>query len=84
VAEGIDFTSTEEITRHPKVVEAFAGVVETANAGLASYEQIKKHAVLPLMLSIDDSTLTPTLKITRRVVQKQCTDLIEDLYEDDR
>ena len=83
-AEGIPFASTEEITSHPKAVEAFAKVVETTNAGLASYEQIKKHAVLPLMLSIEDGTLTPTLKVKRRVVEKQYTDLIEGLYVDDR
>ncbi len=83
-AEGIPWTSTEEITRHPKAVEAFAGVVKTTNAGLASYEQIKKHAVLPLMLSIDDGTLTPTLKVKRRVVEKQYTDLIEGLYSEGR
>jgi long-chain acyl-CoA synthetase len=83
-AEGIPFASTEEITSHPKAVEAFAKVVETTNAGLASYEQIKKPAVLPLMLSIEDGTLTPTLKVKRRVVEKQYTDLIERLYVDDR
>jgi long-chain acyl-CoA synthetase len=79
-AEGIPFESTEEITKHPKAVEAFAEVVETTNAGLASYEQIKKHAVLPLMLSVEDGTLTPTLKVKRRVVEKQYTDLIEGMY----
>jgi long-chain acyl-CoA synthetase len=83
-AEGIPFESIEEITRHPKAVEAFAEVVETTNAGLASYEQIKKHAVLPLMLSIEDGTLTPTLKVKRRVVEKQYTDLIEGMYVDNR
>ncbi len=82
--EGIPFASTEEITSHPKAVEAFAKVVETTNAGLASYEQIKKHTVLPLMLSVEDGTLTPTLKVKRRVVEKQYQGLIEDLYVDDR
>ena len=79
--EGISYSSTEEIARHPKLAEAFATVVETTNENLASYEQIKKHAVLPLMLSIDDGTLTPTLKVKRRVVEKQYLDLIESLYE---
>ncbi len=79
--EGISYTSTEEITRHPKLVEAFAEVVENTNENLASYEQIKKHTVLPLMLSIEDGTLTPTLKVKRRVVEKQYLDLIESLYE---
>jgi long-chain acyl-CoA synthetase len=78
--EGVSFTSTEEITRHPKLVDAFATVVETTNDKLASYEQIKKHTVLPLMLSIEDGTLTPTLKVKRRVVEKQYLELIEGLY----
>ena len=79
--EGISYSSTEEIARHPKLAEAFAAVVETTNENLASYEQIKKHSVLPLMLSIEDGTLTPTLKVKRRVVEKQYLDLIESLYE---
>ena len=62
-------------------MEAFAAVVENTNEDLASYEQIKKHSVLPLMLSIEDGTLTPTLKVKRRVVEKQYLDLIENLYE---
>ena len=79
--EGISYSSTEEILRHPKLAEEFAAVVETTNENLASYEQIKKHSVLPLMLSIEDGTLTPTLKVKRRVVEKQYLDLIESLYE---
>ena len=77
----VSYSSTEEITRHPKVAEAFAAVIETTNENLASYEQIKKHTVLPLMLSIEDGTLTPTLKVKRRVVEKQYLELIEGLYE---
>jgi long-chain acyl-CoA synthetase len=79
--ENIAFDSTEEIVKHPKIAEEFSKVVENTNAGLARYEQIKKHAVLPLMLSIDDGTLTPTLKVKRRVVESQYVDLIEGLYE---
>jgi long-chain acyl-CoA synthetase len=79
--EGITYSSTEEVTRNPKLAGAFAEVVEKTNEGLASYEQIKKHAILPLMLSIEDGTLTPTLKVKRRVVEKEYLDLIESLYE---
>ncbi len=79
--QGISFASVEDLTRHPQVVEAYQKVIETTNSGLARYEQIKKHAVLPLMLSIDDGTLTPTLKVKRRVVEGQYEDLIEGMYE---
>lgn len=78
--EGVDFTSIEDLTAHPRVIDAYAAVVASTNVGLAGYEQIKKHTVLPLMLSIDDGTLTPTLKVKRRVVERQYSDLIEAMY----
>jgi long-chain acyl-CoA synthetase len=78
--EGVEYESIEQLTTNPKVLAIFEDVVRTANADLASYEQIKKHTVLPLMLSIDDGTLTPTLKVKRRVVEKQYAELIEGLY----
>ncbi len=79
--EGVSYDSIEDLTANPRVLEVFDNVVKATNADLASYEQIKKHKVLPLMLSIDDGTLTPTLKVKRRVVEKQYTDLIEALYD---
>jgi long-chain acyl-CoA synthetase len=77
---GVKYESIEQLTTNPGVLAMFEDVVRTTNANLASYEQIKKHTVLPLMLSIDDGTLTPTLKVKRRVVEKQYAELIEKLY----
>jgi long-chain acyl-CoA synthetase len=36
--------------------------------------------VLPLMLSIEGGHLTPTLKVKRRVVEKDHQELIDELY----
>jgi long-chain acyl-CoA synthetase len=80
-AEGISFDSIEELTKNPKVLQLFTEVVETTNEKLARYEQIKKFEVLPLMLSIDGGHLTPTLKVKRRVVEKDYEDLIESIYQ---
>ena len=79
-AEGIEYGSIDELTRHPKLHQLCAKVVEQTNAPLARYEQIKKFAILPLMLSIEGGHLTPTLKVKRRVVEKDYTELIEKLY----
>ena len=62
------------------MAELFDDVVTNANASLARYEQIKKHRVLPVSLSIEGGQLTPTLKVKRRVVEQQFADLIEQLY----
>jgi len=80
--QGIEFESVEELTRHPKVVELYQKVLENVNAGLARYEQVKKFRVLPMMLSVEEGQLTPTLKVKRRVVEKQFADLIEAMYNE--
>jgi long-chain acyl-CoA synthetase len=79
-AHGLDQLSVEELTRHPDLKAEYAALINRINEGLARYEQIKKFEVLPLMLSIDGGHLTPTLKVKRRVVEKDYADLIESIY----
>ncbi|MGD8440937.1 MAG: long-chain fatty acid--CoA ligase [Holophagae bacterium] len=78
--EGVSYTSVEELTKHPTLARSYARMIEETNANLARYEQIKKFVVLPLMLSIEGGHLTPTLKVKRRVVEKDYAELIESLY----
>jgi long-chain acyl-CoA synthetase len=47
---------------------------------LASYEQIKRFALLPKEFSIDSGELTPTLKVKRKIVEQKWKDEIEALY----
>jgi len=78
--EGIEFEAVEDLFQHPKVLEKLREIVDSTNQGLARYEQIKKFAVLPMMLSVEGGHLTPTLKVKRRVVEKEFADTIEALY----
>ena len=63
---------------------AFSAYLEThvarINATLASFESIKRFAVLPGQLSVDDGTLTPTLKLRRRTIDERYRDVIDSLY----
>ena len=79
-ARGIAFTSASELTAHPDVVAAYESAVETVNAGLARYEQIKTFRVLPGPLSLEGGHLTPTLKVKRRVVEREQAGLIDEMY----
>jgi long-chain acyl-CoA synthetase len=81
-ARGIDATNLEELTKHPDLLAEVASGINQTNQGLARYEQIKKFEVLPVMLSVDGGHLTPTLKVKRRVVEKDYAELIESLYAD--
>jgi long-chain acyl-CoA synthetase len=80
-AQGLTWTSIEELTRQPQVVALYEAAVNEVSSKLARYEQIRKFAVLPLMLSIEGGHLTPTLKVKRRVVAKDYSELIQKLYQ---
>jgi long-chain acyl-CoA synthetase len=55
-------------------------VVEKS-ADLASFEQVRKVALLPRDLTIADGELSPTLKVKRRVVEQRYADLIDAAYK---
>jgi len=65
---------------NPEVLRRVAAAIERANARLARFEQIKKHALLPRDFSIEEGTLTPTLKIKRKAVAARYREEIESLY----
>lgn len=58
----------------------FAGVVDAANQGLASFETVKYFALLPRDFTEADDELTPSLKKKRRVITRHFEPVIDELY----
>jgi len=54
--------------------------VEAINAQLARYETIKRHFIAERPLSVDDGTLTSSLKLRRKAVYERLRDRFEALY----
>lgn len=81
-ASGIASGSLDDLVRREDVRALFQSIVDEANADLASFEQVKRFALLPTQFSIDGGELTPTLKLKRRVVMERWQDAIEGIYED--
>jgi long-chain acyl-CoA synthetase len=54
--------------------------VDAVNAGLPSYETIKKFAVVEVPLTVNDGLLTATLKVRRKKVYERFLDVFEGLY----
>jgi long-chain acyl-CoA synthetase len=69
-----------EWAARPEVQAALAARVEEANAGLPRFQQVKKWAQLPGPLSVEEGTLTPTLKVKRAGVERVHAELISGLY----
>ena len=77
---GVDAGDLARVVAHPDLAREFARAVESANAKLARFEQIKTFRILPEPLTVEGGALTPTMKVKRRVVTEAYADLIEEMY----
>ena len=80
--QGIKFANNAELAAHPWVHALIDSEVKRLTIHLARYETIKRFALLPEDFTFDNGSLTFTLKLKRRVVEKQYADIIESLYAD--
>jgi long-chain acyl-CoA synthetase len=78
--QGISFASHEEMAAHPAVRSLIEGEVKRLTAHLAQWETIKRFALLPEDFTFDNGSLTFTLKLKRRVVEKNYREIIDKLY----
>lgn len=73
----------KEMTEKKELNDEIGRVIEELNKKeLASYESLKKFAILPSDLSVDDGELTPSLKVKRKVVEKKYKHLLDAFYKD--
>jgi long-chain acyl-CoA synthetase len=77
---GVKFSSRKELVKSPHVQALYEGIVEELNRNLAQYEKLKKVLVIPTELSIDDGTLTPSMKLRRRHLEERYRKEIDALY----
>jgi long-chain acyl-CoA synthetase len=80
--EGLNFSSNSEMVAHPRAYSVIENEVRRLTAHLAQYETIKRFALLSDDFTFDSGALTFTMKLKRRVVEKQYRDLISKLYAD--
>lgn len=70
VKHGIKFNSREELCADAGIHEMMAERIETLQQQLASYEKIKRFTLLPNHFTMERGELTNTLKIRRKVLNK--------------
>lgn len=80
---GIAFNGFDELANHPQVKALIDEEVKAKNAELASFESVKKVAIVPQDFSIAAGELTPTLKLKRKVLTEKYRQLIEQMYDNE-
>jgi long-chain acyl-CoA synthetase len=81
--EGIDAGSRAALVAESRVVALFAGLVSEVNAGLASFETIKRFRIVDEEWTQESGELTPSMKLKRRVIKEQYASAIGELYADE-
>ncbi|MGA5817788.1 AMP-dependent synthetase/ligase [Kitasatospora sp. NPDC094028] len=78
-AHGVPGTPAE-LARHPELRALVQAELDSVNARFAPPTQARALAVLDHEFTVEDGTLTPTLKIKRNVVEARYADTIDALY----
>ena len=68
------------IVKDQEILAQVRKQIDELNKSLASYEQIKRFAVLAKEFTVDDGEMTPTLKVKRNVIETRYRDVIEQMY----
>jgi long-chain acyl-CoA synthetase len=78
----IEFTSREDLCNNKKIYKMMEDRIATLQQQLANYEKVKRFTLLPTPFSMEAGELTNTLKIKRRVLNKNYAAQIEAMYEE--
>lgn len=71
----------ETIDANPDVRRLFQQEIDVYNTDKPHHEQVRAFALLPADLTIEDGSITPTLKVKRRILENRYQGLIEGMYQ---
>jgi long-chain acyl-CoA synthetase len=78
----IPFEANGDLTRSEQVLNFMQREIDHITPNLASYEKVKKIALLDRDFEIEKGEMTPTLKVKRNIVEERYKDIIDVLYKE--
>ncbi len=79
----IPFNNREELVKNETIIRFILSEIDRATPQLASYEKIKKIALLARDFELEKGEITPTLKVRRSIIENKYKELIDSLYRED-
>jgi long-chain acyl-CoA synthetase len=73
----------DPVHEHPALLAELGRWVESVNRDFARVEHVRKFKVLPRSLTQEHGELTPTLKLKRRIIDKNWSESIESMFTAD-
>ncbi len=81
-SHGVKFSTHRQLVKSLQVQSLYEEIVEELNQNLAQFEKLKRVLVIHEELSIEDGTLTPSMKLRRRHLEQRYKKEIDSLYAD--
>ncbi|MFN8651675.1 MAG: long-chain fatty acid--CoA ligase [Gemmatimonadales bacterium] len=79
---GVDAPDDKALLAHPEAGNKIEREIKKTLRDLAQFEMPKKIVLIERDFSIENGELTPTMKVKRRVVEKNYQTLIESIYDE--
>jgi len=81
-SNNIVYENQSELTRKEEILNFMLAEVDRSTPNLASYEKIRKIALLDRDFEIEKGEITPTLKVKRNIVENKYKDIIDSMYKE--
>ncbi len=81
-AHSIDYLNRESLLKNEQILSLFTYRVREIQHELASYEQVKKFALLTSPFTMEAGELTPTLKLRRKIILQRYKKEVDSFYCD--
>lgn len=77
---GLRWVDYADLAAKPEIVALIGAHIDAINQDLASFERVRRFALLPEDMTVDNGLLSPTLKVRRRAVEARYADRLDALY----
>ena len=81
-ANNISYSDYSDLVENDTILNFVESEISRATPGLASYEKVKKVALLDREFEIEKGEITPTLKIKRNIIEQKYQGIIDALYQE--
>jgi long-chain acyl-CoA synthetase len=78
--KGIEIADNQELINHGAVRNLFQTIIDETQKDLPNFERVRRFELLPNQLTVENNEITPSLKVKRKVVEKNYAHLLEGMY----
>jgi len=79
-ANSVEYVDVPDLIKKKEIIQLFEREIVSIQKTLASYEKVRKFALMERPFTIEDGEMTPSMKIRRKIVEHKYQEEIERMY----